>query len=397
MTRIHRLFGTVGAVSVSMLGVLAWRPAESAPLPKDVRGVEVKLAGEMTIANVEIQATAFVGETKLVFVGEKYDEKAESIPSNPGANGLLLDLTKKAQTPFTNSHTAPIMGLSVSGQKIFTVSNSNDATLRAWDCKANKALPVVEIDESKEVTMPYYGVAHFHKTTCVAVGAGNRVLVFNPEKPDERTQYELPEGSVGVVGTRLQVSPDDSWIASAGLDRVVLWNLKTKEVTELSIVPEKSAPEEEWFAFGVVFDPNGTLYAWRGEAKKDRKDEVPLGKAEADTPVNRRGVVRIDLDKKKVIPLPIGHTICTHTVAIDPTGKWLVTGGSSHPDKPKPKKDKGMKEESSELRIYHLPTQTLVHREQFDEWMMGWVGFSPSGKRLATYDGVVRWWDVTAK
>ena len=57
----------------------------------------------------------------------------------------------------------------------------------------------------------------------------------------------------------------------------------------------------------------------------------------------------------------MGHSNFTIACAIDPTETWIATGSDSHRDKPR--KDE---KTASELRLYHLPTQTLVYNEQSD-------------------------------
>ena len=106
-------------------------------------------------------------------------------------------------------------------------------------------------------------------------------------------------------------------------------------------------------------------------------------------------MVGVDIAKGKVIPLGIGQTIYTLHCAIDPSGTWLATVGNSRPEKPRPDGKTGV----GELRVYRLATKELVSREQVEGLPLKWVAFTPSGKRIvtATYDGVVRWWDVKEK
>ena len=168
---------------------------------------------------------------------------------------------------------------------------------------------------------------------------------------------------------------------------VAYWELATKKGTAVSLVPEKTLADDIWRSGGVFFSPKSSLLAWRGESK----DEVPEKTLETDVPAERRGVVRIDLRDKKVIPLNMGQSACTMTCVIDPTGTWLATGGLGHRDNAT-KKDMW----TGELRVYHLPTGKLAFREQVDGYALKWLAFTPSGKRIVTSagDGVVRWWDV---
>jgi hypothetical protein len=141
----------------------------------------------------------------------------------------------------------------------------------------------------------------------------------------------------------------------------------------------------------VSFGPRGDLFACRSR----RDDEVPEKASEKDVPPEQRGVVRIDVRTGQVEPLASGHTICTLSCAVDPTGTWLATVGSSRPDRPRPDGEIVV----GELWVYHLPTRKLACREQLEGLPPMWVAFTPSGKRLvcANGKGVVKWWDVAVR
>lgn len=387
MSRI-RLLATAALVSGFLFTVAL--PVSSAPIPKGPPALAVKFAGEQTVPGVWIGAVAFIDETKLVAVGSKAGEE-DSEPDKLAPHGAILDLVKKSHAPFTNGHTARIASVSVRGDRIATTSNGLDPNLRIWDLKTGKSAATIKLNEPGD-RHKRYGVAWFHKSDRLAVAAREQVITFDPTKPDAREEYNIPPGlETSLVGERLVISPDDAQIASAAHDCIVVcWELKTKTAFSCSIASEGSDGGDRWRSKSMVFDSQGDLVAWRSKSAA----EVSKDKQEADVPAEQRGVVRIHLDKKKVVPQKMGLSIYTMTGALDSTGTWLALGGHSRYDKPR-----GEEKSGGELRIYHLPTQTLVHREQLDGLPLNWVGFSPSGKRIAatTADGIVRWWDVTAK
>jgi len=380
-------------VGLVVLGVCVVGSVLAAPLPKAGPGLTVKLAGEIKLPKVFIHAAAFLTGEKLVVVGTVpfRDDDPDVRPFALAPNGAILDLAKKTHVPFTNEHTQGMKCVSVLGDRILTTSSVRDPYLRVWDTKANKPLDAVPLAKVGESSVPVFGVAAFHKGNRIAVTVDDRVLVFDPSKPKERVGYRLPDGENRWTNDKISISLDDAWIAAyGGKCDTVFWNIETKKATVVSLTPDKIEDDDNWSSRGVCFTAKGELLAWRSNGPA----EVPAGKAEADVPADRRGVVKIDLLTGKVTPLKIGHTYHTFSCVADPTGTWLATGGSGVFDKPK-----GDETGGGELRIYHLPTQKLVFRDQVGGFPLTRVLFSPNGKRLVatTLNGIVRWWDVTVK
>ena len=389
MTRTRMLRWATTLLCAGYIPLILWTSSQAAPLPKDLPSLRVKFAGEIALEDMSIEAGALVDENAAVVVGTKTCA-IEDNPDKTDPNGAILDFVKKTHKLFTNGHTARIGSVSVKGTRIATTSNSLDPTLRIWDLKTDKTVTEFKIEEpGKE--MVRYGVSHFHKGNRIAIAADDKVIVLDPAKPEERIKYECPTDTVRWVREDLIVSADDSWISGpAEGDQVVIWDVTTKKSAAYSLIPERPKDEDNWSSKGALFGSKGTLYAWRSESR----GEVSEKELEANLPAERRGVVQIDLLKKKLIPLKMGQSIYTLACAIDPTETWLATGGNSHKDKPT--KDE---KTSSELRIYHLPTGTLFHREQLEGLPLNWLAFTPSGKRIvaATHDGGVRWWDIEGK
>lgn len=389
-------FNTVcGATAALAICTLAWIPSHAAPLPKELPRIRVKLAGEMKIPDLAIEHAAIIGEAKLVVVGTKAHpvvEEPDFVDSDKlNPNGAILDLDKKSHRSFTNDHTARICTVSSSGNRIVTASNSRDPTVRIWDHKTDKSVAEIKVGGRGE-TNAHYGAACFHKGDRIAIATPGGVMVLDPTKPDIRTVFDPPEGSKLWVNPKLIVSVDDARIAcEAGTGHIAYWDVASKKPTALSLIPEKTKEEDQWRSGGVVFGAKGMLLAWRINSSA----EVPETAIEAELSGSRRGVVQIDTIGKKVVPLKMGQAIHTMTCAIDPTETWLATGGYSRPDKPL----RNGNLVAAELRIYHMPTGTLVHRNQMEDGPLMWLAFTPSGKRIvaATADGVVRWWDVESK
>jgi WD40 repeat protein len=387
MIRSHLFAGIAPVLAVAVLPALCSNSARSDPVPKDKPAIRLTLAGEMKLAELRVEDAAVIDDNTVVLVGTKNGPE-DADPDKLDPNGAIVDLIRKKARPFTNGHKARIGSVSVARGRVATASNSRDPVLRIWDLKANKSVAAIEIDKPGEEVI-HYGVAWFHKSDRIAIAAGKRVIVVNPVKPDDRTEFACPPEGGRWLEEHPVVSPDDAWLAcAADLHQVVYWKMATRKATALSLVPKKAKPEDSWHSGGVAFGPAGTLIAWRSESGAG---EVPEKEAEKDVPADRRGVVQIDLSKGRLVPLGMGQSIYTLSCAIDPTGTWLATGGTGWLDRPQPDAKTG-----SELRVYHLSSGKLAFRAQKDSLPLKWVSFTPSGKRVvcATYDGVVRWWDM---
>jgi WD40 repeat protein len=378
----------VAAFVLALLSALPGSPAQ--PPGKDKPTIRLTRAGEMKLDDVSVEDGAVIDESTVVVVGTTLNKDAEEDPDKLGSNGAIVNLARRSAEKFTNGHTARICSVSAGRGRVATISNHHDPVLRVWDLKAGKSVAEIKIEEPDPPT--HYAAACFHKSDRVAVAADKRLIVLDPARPDERLVLALPPEVRWL--DKPVVSPDDTRVASTG-DRagVVVWEVATRKATTHSLIPKGLGVDEleKWYAHGAAFGPKGILIAWRG----GNDGEVPEGKTEKDVPAERRGVVQIDLPDGKVVPLGMGHTGRTLFCAIDPTGTWLATAGSSWRDKPRADGANSV----AELRVYHLPTKELAFREQVEGLPLTWVAFTPSGKRVVTADyyGVVRWWDVQGK
>jgi WD40 repeat protein len=407
-----RLFLAIGTVIVAaLLPLLACSPA-----PKDKPTIRVAPGGDMKLDDLRVEDAAVIDENRIVLVGSKSGPE-DADPDKLDANGAIIDLGMKSTRTFTNGHKARIKSVSVGRGRIATVSTENDPALRIWDLNAGRSIKEIQINKiftsvrevyrDGEPPHEYDAVAWFHKSDRLAIAASEYVILLDPNKPDKPSLLRTPmltrtDKKENVIVSDwftkepLTISSDDAWAACpVGRANIVFWRLKSEEATDVSLIPKGAKDPENWLVHGATFTPSGKLFAWR---INQLSGEVPKGKAEKDVPAEGRGVVRIeigDASKVKVIPLGIGQSIYTLSCAIDPTETWLATGGTGRLDQPKPDAKIG-----GELRVYHLPSGRMVYRTQpKDSLPLMWLSFTPSGKQIvcATSDGVVRWWDVSAR
>ncbi|MDY3554650.1 WD40 repeat domain-containing protein [Gemmata sp. JC717] len=372
------------------LVALAARPGAVRSAPVKERQVFLLVAGgSVQPDDLSIRDLAIVDENTVVVVGTTFDKDDDTNPINLGPNGAIVDLTKKTSRPFTNGHKSCICTAAVGRGRVATISTTRDPFLRLWDLKTSKSAGAVQIDEPDgDGSASGHEVGLFHKSDRVAVSVKDRVLLFDPDKPDTRTELACPEGC-GWPDHPI-VSPDDARIAAtATWSNLIVWDVATKKPQVVSLAPDQGDPKH-WMSRGCVFGPNGLLIAWRSPSGNG---DVPRAKGE-DVPGDRCEVVRIDGDK--VVPLGIGgNSFDVFDCALDPSGTWLAVAGCRQLDKP-------LKDGSTsvgELRVYHLGTKELAFREQVEGLPLTHVAFAPSGKRVVccTYDGFVRWWNVKGK
>ena len=360
----------------------------SAPV-KERQVFPLVVGGSVRPGDLSIRDLAIVDENTVVVVGTTLDKDDGTSPDDLGLNGAIVDLARKTSRPFTNGHKSCICTVAVGRGRIATTSDPRDPFLRLWDLKTGKSVAPVQIDEPDvNATILPYHVRWFHKSDRVAVSVKNTVFLFDPAKPDTRTELACPE-ECGLPEHPV-VSPDDARIAAtATWCNLIVWDVVTKKPRVISLAPDKADPKH-WMAGGCAFGPDGLLVAWRSPSGNG---DVPRAKGE-DVPGDRCEVVRID--GAKVVPLGIGgNTFDVLNCALDSSGTRLAVAGCSQLDKPR----KDGSTSVGELRVYHLGTKQLAFREQVEGLPLTQVAFAPSGKRVVccTYDGVVRWWDVKGK
>ncbi|MDY3557743.1 hypothetical protein R5W23_003008 [Gemmata sp. JC673] len=350
----------------------------------------------MKVPDLGSHAVALVDEATVVVVGTKGVAPLGD-PNELPPNAAFVDLATKAVRPFPTGHTARVNSVSVAHGRVATTSISTDTspnrdrTVRIWDLKAKKTTASITIEKPADNTTSFYEATWFRKSERIAVLAGERVLVFDPAKPDDRIELACPPAPKRWLSGPVAVSPDDGRVVgSTGGGELIVWDMATRKAT---VIRDVTPPEErpfEWNFGPLAFGRNGHVFVCRTRSD----DEVPEKTAEKDVPADRRGLVQVDVESGRLTALGFGHTIRTHASATDPTGVWVATVGFARPDQP----NSGKSTTAGEVRVYHLATKELACQKQVGTNPLIWVSFTPSGKRLvaATAYGEVMWWDVRA-
>lgn len=328
----------------------------------------------------------------LVGVKGKLDEENPVFPPSTDPAGVMIDLDKRAATPFVNGHTGPIRGLgrSADGRRVYTIGQGKDAVVRVWDAASGKT--TVFADFTKEVS------TELQPTLCVVNGS-DRVAVELDKRiaivgagGKGRVDLTHPDFDKTVVSDPT-VSPDGSVLVCRTFrGKILAWEVKTgKLLAEVMVDPGGGADFNKWRTSDTKFMPGTSdLLVCRYTSESD----VPEGQEEGQVAAERRAVWAVDLEKKAVRPLGLGHTNHTYRMAVHPGGRWLALVGISRGEgefKDKPGS-------VGEVRIYDLPTRTLALKRQYADFYPMWVEFSADGRRLAcaSPDGEVRAWNFVA-
>jgi WD40 repeat protein/tRNA A-37 threonylcarbamoyl transferase component Bud32 len=150
-------------------------------------------------------------------------------------------------------------------------------------------------------------------------------------------------------------SPDGKALASAGADRLRLWDVATGR--ERWAVPAGCSAHLKRLAFS----PDGRLLAAPGADGEIDVWEVATGRPRVTS---------------------AGHTIQTYAVAFSPDGKTLASGGAD-----------------TVVRLWDVATGRALATLQGHENSVRAVAFSPDGKTLASgsHDNTIRLWDVAKR
>lgn len=385
----------LSAVAFGACGLRAADPAPGRPKLRLGDPVEISLTG------MEPACVAFLDNETVVVAGRiKNDPQAETVVASR-ASGGIVNLKTKAVREFINGHKVMIGSIahSAGGDRIVTsTSNADlDPFIRFWDAKADKPLEPIKPAPVAEEVGSSFRIATFHRNHKVAVTLKDRVRIIDPTGREEPVDLET-EYLSGTFPGELAISPDDKLLACAtGNLQIIIWDVGTKKVLYVpSLLPE-GENDREWSIWRLAFTKSGTqLIAARG---KFNSPDVPRGIPEDKVSAEKRGLFLIDVPKQKTIPLGMGAQILTVHFALHPSEEWIATVGDAYPDKPVPNfPDATVRE----LRVYHYPTRTLVHKVQFDFDGFGpfWIGFTPDGKKLVAVDAVhddgkVMAWDFT--
>jgi hypothetical protein len=243
---------------------------------------------------------------------------------------------------------------------------------------------------SEEDKIGTYEVVCFSRGRKLYVNLQWCEVILDLQQPDRVEQwYPHPE-----IHEHLTISPDGQRQAYTTLyGQVVIRNLSNREEKPsiFHLVP-LGGDYQDWVLSDLTFMRDGTrliVARWHlGDVS-----EVPRRTAEEKVSAEPCGLFLIDLVKKQVTPLGMGHQARTLGFALHPSEEWIMTLGDSRPDR-----TDGIKpsEPVREIRIYHFPTRSLAYRVHFQEGFLPHrIGFTPDGRKVVAVDyaGQVMSWE----
>jgi WD40 repeat protein len=373
-------------------------PAQPAGKPSVRLGQPVEIA----VDELERYGAALLADNEsIVVVGRKGLDPGPGEPADPDIpppGAAIVSLKTKAARRFTNGHISRISSVAGSADGAYIVTAGTYdlvGDLRVWDAKAGKALNPIDVsgDASKS---KWFSISCLNRSPRVAVARLDKVSIIDLTRPVQRFDLTADYLS-GTWPDKLAISPDDKYLAcTTGSKQVVIWDLATKKVLGApSLIPE-GEDVKDWSASGLCFTKSGMQLI---ASREKQGQEVPKGTPEAKVPANRWPLVMIDIPSQKITPLGMGNQCGTLHFALHPSGDWVATVGPSWSDKPIAGDPNAM---TGEIRVYHFPTRTLVHKVQCDPdpdtgFYPSWVGFTPDGKKLVavSHPAKIRAWDFT--
>ncbi len=192
---------------------------------------------------------------------------------------------------------------------------------------------------------------------CLATGGQGGVKVWDAASGDELLTLK------GHVVGHLAFSPDGRRLAAAGEGGVKVWDAATgQELLTWNVPNLKIGREEEaGVAFGVAFSPDGQSLATGGV-----------------------GFIKIlDAATGRELPTPPGSVGILGGICFSPDGRRLAAGGT-RPLYGKERKDNIENSFAIEVKVWDSLTGQLLLTLEKDTGIIGSMGFSPDGRRLAT-------------
>jgi RNA polymerase sigma factor (sigma-70 family) len=287
-----------------------------------------------------ITAATFTPDSRRV-ITSAWDETTRVWEAATGKELRRLPGSSAYMRPDSRALPGSVVYLVPDGKTLVTLTGLKEMTAHFWDLETGQEL--------RQLALPSWDVR-------LAIDPGGRTLAL-PSADDAIRLVDLATGKergrlTGHKGFLwLTFSADGRRLASAGPDRVVLWDvvlgkeLRTLRGKELGV-----ANGEWWFARSVVLSPDGTLLAAQGDDEAVRVWEIPAGKERISLKDDHEhggwACVRFSPDGRTLVGGSYdgqvrlwevatgqerrrleGHRGSVDVVSFSQDARWLVTGG----------------------------------------------------------------------
>jgi WD40 repeat protein len=206
-----------------------------------------------------------------------------------------------------------------------------------WECLA----------ELRRHSSWIYGISIISDTMLASV-SGSKILLWNLKTKD--VDFAL-EKHTDIIFS-LSLSSDNKILASGSLDKTVcLWSLEKKEL--ICTLAKRKDP-----IHSVAFSPNMKLLASGGERKYKTSDSV------------KTTIYLWNIDNKELIRTLSGHDLRVNTLAFSPDNQVLASGSNDNT-----------------VRLWDVSTGKQLHVLEGHSSNIGTFAFTPNGESLISSGG----------